>query len=256
MSSMKAISETRHGSTVVVTLDQPARKNALSMQMRLDLIEAFERIEGDASVRAVVVTGAAGTFCSGGDISGMNAADFANGRERFRVTHKLVRLMVESAKPYVAAVEGWAAGAGMGVAICCDTVVAAADARFVSPFGKLGLVPDFGLLHVLPRRVGEGAARQIFLRGAAFGADHAAKIGMVDEVVPAGTALERALAIAAEYAEAAPIPLAMVKNYLAQGLADALDWERNTQSTMFLTADHAEGRDAFIGKRKPVFTGR
>jgi enoyl-CoA hydratase/carnithine racemase len=250
------ILECRHGATAVVTLNQPARKNALAMQMREELIGAFERIEADTTIRAVVVTGADGTFCSGGDISGMNSADFAFGRERFRVTHRLVRMMVESAKPFVAAVEGWAAGAGMGVAICCDTVVAADNARFVSPFNKLGLVPDFGLLHTLPRRVGEGPARQIFLRGAPFDAAHALKIGLVDELVPAGTALDRALAIAAEYADAAPIPLAMVKSYLARGLPEALDWERNTQSTMFLTADHVEGREAFLAKRSPVFTGR
>lgn len=164
--AMSLIREDRHDATAVVTLNQPARKNALAMPMRQDLIAAFERIETDPSVRAVVVTGAEGTFCSGGDIGGMNAEDFAAGRERFRITHRLVRLMVESAKPYLAAVEGWAAGAGMGMAICCDTVVAAEDARFVSPFGKLGLVPDFALLHTLPRRIGEGPARQIFLRGA------------------------------------------------------------------------------------------
>ena len=253
---MSMIREERHGTTAVVTLHQPARKNALAMQMREELIDAFERIEADPAIRAVVVTGAEGTFCSGGDISGMDAGDFAHGRERFRITHRLVRLMVESSKPYIAAVEGWAAGAGMGVAICCDTVVAAETARFVSPFNKLGLIPDFGLLHTLPRRVGGGPARQIFLRGAPFDAAHALKIGLADEVVPPGTALDRALAIAADYAAAAPIPLAMVKSYLSKGLAEALDWERNTQSAMFLTADHAEGRDAFLAKRTAEFTGR
>jgi enoyl-CoA hydratase/carnithine racemase len=253
---MSLIREERHGATAVVTLNQPTRRNALAMPMREDLIAAFERIEADASIRAVVVTGADGTFCSGGDISGMNTADFAAGRERFRITHRLVRLMVESAKPCIAAVEGWAAGAGMGMAICCDTVVAAENARFVSPFGKLGLVPDFALLHTLPRRVGDGFARQIFLRGTPFDAAHALKIGLVDEVVPPGNALDRALAIASEYADAAPIPLAMVKSYLARGLAEALEWERNAQATMFLTADHAEGRDAFLARRKPHFTGR
>ena len=248
--------EERRGATAIVTLNQPARKNALAMQMRAELIDAFERLETDASVRAVVVTGADGTFCSGGDISGMDGIDFGAGRERFRVTHRLVRLMVESGKPYIAAVEGWAAGAGMGVAVCCDTVVAAVDARFVSPFGRLGLVPDFGLLHTLPRRIGEGRARQIFLRGAPFDAPHAERIGLVDELVPSGHALARALDIAAAYAEAAPLPIALVKSFLAQGLADSLEWERTAQSTMFMTADHAEGRDAFLAKRQPRFTGR
>ncbi len=250
------ILESRDGATAILTLNQPARKNALAMKMRLDLIAAFERLETDGDVRAVVVTGAGGTFCSGGDISGMNAADFAFGRERFRITHRLVRQMVESGKPIIAAVEGWAAGAGMGMAICCDTVIAAADAKFVSPFGKLGLIPDFALLHTLPRRVGEGPARQIFLRGEAFGAAHAETIGLVDEVVASGTTLARALAVAAGFADTAPIPLAMIKSYLAFGLAEALDWERNAQAAMFLTADHAEGRDAFLAKRAPKFIGR
>lgn len=253
---MTMLLEARHGATVVLTMHQPARKNALAMAMREEMIAAIERIEADSAVHAVVITGSDGTFCSGGDISGMNAADFAGGRERFRITHRLVRLMIESAKPFIAAVEGWAAGAGMGVATCCDTVVAAQGAQFVSPFNRLGLVPDFGLLHTLPKRVGEGPARQIFLRGAPFDAAHALKIGMADEIVPDGTALERALAVAAEFANAAPIPLAMVKNYMSRGLADALDWERNAQAAMFLTADHAEGRDAFLARRKPVFTGR
>ena len=98
--------------------------------------------------------------------------------------------------------------------------------------------------------------RGIFLRGAPFDAAHALQIGMVDEIVPDGTAIARALAIADEFANAAPIPLAMVKNYMSRGLAEALDWERNAQAAMFLTADHAEGRDAFLARRKPVFTGR
>ena len=253
---MTMLIEERRGATVVLTMHQPARRNALAMAMRHEMIAAIERIETDGGVRAVVVTGSGGTFCSGGDISGMNAPDFAGGRERFRVTHRLVRLMIESSKPFIAAVEGWAAGAGMGVAACCDTVVAAAGAQFVAPFNKLGLVPDFGLLHTLPRRVGEGPARQIFLRGAPFDAAHGVRIGLVDEVAPDGTALERALAIAAEFEGAAPIPLAMVKNYLSRGLADALDWERNAQAAMFVTADHVEGRDAFLARRPPVFTGR
>ena len=104
--------------------------------------------------------------------------------------------------------------------------------------------------------VGEGPARQIFLRGQPLDAAHAHRIGLVDEVVDKGAALDRALAIAAEYADMAPVPLAMVKNWMSQGLAEALDWERNAQSAMFLTADHIEGRDAFLARRKPIFTGR
>lgn len=247
--------EERHGATVVLTLDYPERRNALAMEMRERFIAALERIEGDGSVRAIVVTGAGGTFCAGGDISGMNTSEFGAGRERFRTTHRMVRLMIEGSKPIVAAVEGWAVGAGLGMALCCDTIVAADSAKFMTGFGKIGLIADFGLLHTLPRRVGEGRARQILLYGEQMDAAAAERIGLVDHVVPAGTALDAALARAAKFDSAAPLPLAMTKSFLAKGLAESLDWERNVQSTLFLTADHVEGRDAFMAKRVPAFKG-
>ena len=247
--------EERHGATVVLTLDYPERRNALAMEMRERFIAALERIEGDAGVRAIVVTGAGGTFCAGGDISSMNTTEFAAGRERFRTTHRMVRLMIEGSKPIVAAVEGWAVGAGLGMALCCDTVVCGDGAKFMTGFGKIGLIADFGLLHTLPRRVGEGRARQILLYGEQMDATAAERIGLVDHVVPAGTALNAALAWAAKFDAAAPLPLAMTKSFLAKGLAESLDWERNTQSTLFLTADHVAGREAFMAKRVPVFKG-
>jgi enoyl-CoA hydratase/carnithine racemase len=225
------------------------------MQMRGELIEAVDRLEADAEVRAVVITGADGNFSAGGDISGMDVTDFATGRERFRLSHRLVRLIVESSKPFIAAVEGWAVGAGFGLALCCDTIVAADNARFMAGFGKIGLIADFALLHTLPRRIGEGRARQILLYNEPTAADAAERIGLIDHVVPAGTALEAAVQRAAVFADGAPLPVAMTKSYFARGLADALDLERNTQSSMFLTADHAEGKQAFLQKRSPKFRG-
>jgi enoyl-CoA hydratase/carnithine racemase len=248
--------EDRHGAVVVLTLDYPERRNALAIPMRHALSEAMDRLEGDASVRVIVLTGAGGNFSAGGDISGMNVTDIAGGRERFRLTHRLVRLMIEGAKPILCAVEGWAVGAGLALALCCDTVVAAEDARFMAGFGKVGLVPDFGLLHTLPRRIGEGRARQMFLHPAPVDAVRAEAIGMIDRVVPPGTALQSALELAAVLAETAPLPIAMTKSYLAQGLGDALEWERNVQSMLFLSEDHAEGKAAFLAKRAPLFVGR
>ena len=247
--------EERQGAVVVLSLDYPARRNALAMPMRQALSDTMDRLEGDAAVRVIVLTGTGGNFSAGGDISGMNVTDIAGSRERFRLTHRLVRLMIESAKPILCAVEGWAVGAGLALALCCDTVIAAEDARFMAGFGKVGLVPDFGLLHTLPRRIGEGRARQMFLHPEPVGAVRAEAIGMIDRVVSSGTALEAALALAGPLAAAAPLPIAMTKSYLAQGLGDALEWERNVQSMLFLSADHAEGKAAFLGKRPPVFGG-
>lgn len=249
------LTEARDGATAILTLDQPARRNALAMAMRVRLVEALEAIEADRTIRAIVVTGADGTFSAGGDISDMNAGDVAAGRERFRQTHRLVRLLIKGSKPIVAAVEGWCVGAGLSLALCCDTIVAAADARFAAGFGKVGLVADLGLLHTLPARIGQGRARQVFLFGERMDAAQAERIGMIDHVVPSGTALVAALARAALLHEAAPLPIAMTRQYLAAGLDAALDWERDTQSMLFQTADHAEGKAAFLGKRVPVFGG-
>ena len=250
------LTETRDGATAILTMDYPARRNALAIPMRQRLVAAMEAIEGDRAVRAVVLTGAGGTFCAGGDISGMDVADLAAGRERFRLTHRLVRLLIKSCKPVIAAVEGHAVGAGLSMALCCDTVVAAADARFAAGFGREGLVADLGLLHTLPARIGQGRERQVFLYGETMGAAEAERIGLADRVVAPGTALDAALARARLFHGAAPLPLALTKQYLAAGLDAALDWERDTQAALFLTADHAEGRAAFLAKRPPAFRGQ
>lgn len=247
--------EAREGATAVLTLDLPERRNALAVPMRRELADALERIEADRDVRAVVITGAGGTFCAGGDISGMDVTDIAGGRERFRLTHRLVRLLVKCGKPVVAAVEGWCVGAGLSLALCCDTVVAAEDARFMAGFGKVGLIADLGLLHTLPARVGQGRARQLLLYGEAMDAWEAERIGLVDRLAPPGTALEAALERARLFHDAAPLPVALTKQWLAAGLDAALDWERDTQSMLFLSADHAEGKAAFLGKRTPGFRG-
>ncbi len=249
------LTEERRGATAILTLDYPERRNALAIPMRQRLVDALEAIEADRDLRAVVITGAGGTFSAGGDISGMNVTDLASGRERFRLTHRLVRLLIKGSKPVIAAVEGWCVGAGLSIAMCCDTVVAADDARFAAGFGKIGLVADLGLLHTLPARIGQGRARQVFLYGEQIDAARAEAIGMIDHIVASGTALQAALDRAALFHTAAPLPIAMTKQYLAAGLDAALEWERDTQSMLFLTADHAEGRAAFLGKRPPVFGG-
>ncbi len=247
--------EERAGATAVLTLNYPERRNALALPMREAMAAALERIERDREVRAVVLTGAGGVFCAGGDISGMDAANLAQGRERFRLTHRLVQAMVAGSKPLVAAVEGWAVGAGLALALCCDTVVAAADAKFMAGFGRIGLIADFGLLHTLPRRVGEGRARQMLLYNEPLDAAGAEQIGLVDFVVAPGAARQEALDRATRLAQAAPLPMALTKAYLADGLARALEWECSAQSALFLSDDHAEGRAAFLQKRSPTFRG-
>lgn len=248
--------EAREGAVAILTMDLPARRNALAVPMREALVAAMDRIETDPAIRAVVLTGAEGNFSAGGDISGMNATGVASGRARFRVTQRLVRGLVGSAKPIVAAVEGWCVGAGLGMALCCDTVIAASGARFMAGFGRIGLIPDFGLLYTLPRRIGEGRAKQMFLHAEPIAAEAALAMGLVDRVVVEGEALAAATALAATLAESAPLPIALTKSWFGQGLDDALEWERNMQSAVFTTRDHAEGKAAFLEKRRPTFSGQ
>jgi enoyl-CoA hydratase/carnithine racemase len=248
--------EARDGATLLLTLNYTARRNALSMPLRAALIDALDRAERDTDLRVIILTGAGGHFCAGGDISGMDVSDLAQGRERFRLTHRLVKLMVHSAKPIIAAVEGYAVGAGLSLALCCDTIVAAENARFGAGFGRIGLIADLGLNHTLPQRIGMGRARQLLLYGEQIDATAAERIGLVDHVVASGTAVAFARDRAQALAATAPLPVALTKRLLAEGLDAALDQERDLQTTLFLTEDHREGRAAFLAKRKPVFSGR
>lgn len=251
------LGEARDGAVLVLTLDFPARRNALALPLRAALEEALERAHAPGSgVRAVVLAGAGGTFCSGGDVAGMEVASLLDGRERMRRTHRLVRLLAAGGLPVVAAVEGWCAGAGMALACACDTVVAAADARFLAGFHRIGLMADMGLAHFLPARVGLGRARRILLYHEPVGAAEAERIGLVDFLAPPGQALAAALERARLLAAEAPGPLRLTKQILAAGLDEALAREQHFQAALFQTADFREGRAAFLGKRKPSFEGR
>lgn len=248
--------EARDGGVLTLTLDYPARRNALAMPLREELHRILDAAQAEAEIRAIVLTGAGGTFCSGGDISGMNVTDAETGRERMRRTHRIIRLMVAGRIPLVAAVEGWCVGAGLSVACACDTIVAAEDAKFMAGFGKVGLIADLGLPFTLPARIGVGRARQMFLYGTQMDAAAAERIGLVDHVVPKGSALAKATELASFLAAQAALPIALTKQILAEGLDRALEDERTFQTACFLSDDHAEGKAAFMGKREPRFGGR
>lgn len=246
----------RRGAVALLTLNVPARRNAVSMALRHMLMDRLHAIATDADIRAIVLTGAGGMFCSGGDLTDMATTDFSTARQRMEQTHALVRTLTKFPKPVVAAVEGWAAGAGLSIALCCDLVIAAADARFVASFGNVGLMGDLGLLHTLPRRVGEAWARRILLLGETIDAATAERIGIAHAVVPTGTVLDASMEWANRLAARAPLPIAMTKALLAEGLDALLDRERDIQAALFMTADHAEGKAAFMAKRASRFTGR
>ena len=251
------LAEERDGAVVTLTLCNLARRNAFATPMRLSLRDTMARLGADDTVRAVILTGEGSHFCAGGDVSDMRQREIGEGRERLRPVHDLVRLMACGAKPIIAAVEGWAAGAGLALALLCDTVIAGDTARFKAGFGDVGLIADTGLLHTLPARVGPGPAKQILFYGEALSATEARALGIVDSLVPGGTALEVARQRAALLATRAPLPIAFTKAVLGGGGLDAvLAREMDLQGLLYRSSDHREGQAAFLEKRAASFRGQ
>lgn len=249
---------TRSGAVAVLTLTYPARRNAFCLQMRTQLRDRLEATMADPEVRALVVTGAQGHFCAGGDISEMAPRTLLQNRERWNLVTGLVRQIALGPKPVVAAVEGTAMGAGLSIAALCDHVVAARDAKFGAAFVKVGLLPDMGALWSLQHRVGRAKARAIFGLGRTFDGVEAGRIGLADEVAEPGEALTRATAVAEEYAALPPVASALIKSAMAQGvdgLEAAIRTEVDYQVVAMDSADHGEAVRAFMEKRVPRFTG-
>lgn len=251
----------RRGAISIVTLDEPSRMNPFSEAMRAEALVALQSEMAERETRAIVITGAGGQFSVGADIrqmQGDQGPDPARSKRRLEPLHALIRLLVGGPKPVVAAVEGAAFGAGLSVAAACDFVIAAEGARFGAAFGKIGLTADCGLLWSLPQRIGLGRAKDMMFTGRAIGGVEAERIGLVDRLVPNGSAREAAVDKAAEYLDTAPLSIAAMKSGLAEGpgaLEAALRLEAHQQPMLSMTADHREGRRAFLEKRRPLFSG-
>lgn len=249
----------RRGAVTVLTLSYPERRNALSLPLRASLDTRLAEAMADEACRVVVLTGEGEHFCSGGDISSMAGIGAAGGRQRLQRAHRVVRQLVRSEKPVIAAVEGHAAGAGLCIAADCDIVVASTEAKFSCTFNKIGLMPDLGGLWSVPLRMGLGRAKMLMMTGRVIDAATAQAQGLVEELCPPGRALETAVALAEEIARVSPLSNALVKTALGRGpmpLEDLLAAEVDGQAALFGSEDFEEGRKAFMEKRKPAFKGR
>lgn len=247
------------GAVRVVTLNRPEKRNAIDLELRVVLAEALEAAMADASVRAIVLTGSGGTFCSGGDISTMRRQPPAETRPRAQAAQRVIRAIWDGAKPVVAAVEGFAFGAGTALAIACDRVVAASDATFSTTFTGVGLAGDMGIFASLPARVGPGPARQLMLLPRRLPGAEARELGLVDCLTEPGQALARAVADAGTMAAGPPLALAGIKAMFTAWPGDpreVLDREVTLQERLFDTEDFAEGVAAFHERRTPTFRGR
>ena len=246
-----------------VTLNRPGVRNAIDAAMHERLGEVLDAVEGDESVRAMVLTGAGEGFCAGQDLNerrrmeGEPPPDLGHSLgERY---NPLILRLVRFPVPTIAAVNGNAAGAGCGVALACDLVFAARSAQFAFSFARIGLIPDSGLTNFLPRLVGRARALGIALTGEAIGAEEARRIGLIWKAVDDDGLMDEALALARQFAAGPALGLERIKQaMLASGenaLDAQLDLERDIQQELGRSEDYAEATRAFFEKRAPVFKG-
>lgn len=247
----------RNEAIVTLTLNDPEHMNSFTQQVRTRLTEVFLQLNHDPECRAIVLTGAGGNFSAGGDLKGFNETTVRECRTRLKTGGALlVREMIAGAKPIIAAVEGYAFGAGLALTAAADYVVAASNAKFCCAFTRVGFIPDLGLMYSLPNRVGHAKAKQLIALANTFDAQHAEKLGLVDELVPPGQTLTTALKAAQRFAAGPPLAFEMVKSVFARGLEAMIQAEIDLQPMLWLSEDHKEGKQAFFEKRTPQFKGR
>lgn len=246
------------GNVAIVTLDRPPH-NHVSVPLLSSLAAVLERIDAARDLRCTVIQAEGRNFCAGADLvsPGEVGTDGMQGVDQLYA--QAGRLFAVS-KPIVAAVQGAAVGAGLGLALVADFRVAADNARFMANFVKLGLHPGFGLTHTLPNLIGRSRAELMFLTGRRVRADEALAWGLVDEVVSAPAVRSAALRLACEIAENAPLAIVATRRTLRAGLGDAVRsqtiLEHREQSALRPTEDFREGVRAVAERRPGRFIGR
>ena len=243
---------------VVFRLNRPQVRNALNLEVRVRLADEVTRFGADADIRCLIITGSDAAFAAGADISEM--AEVGPVEVMARNVQKYWRAITDCPKPLIAAVEGFALGGGLELALCADIIVAGEGARLGLPEVKVGILPGGGGTQKLARLVGRHRAMLLLMTGKMFTAAEALSMGVISEVAPTGQALTRALEIAHDIAAMPPISVMQIKEIVNAGLNAPLDTalmlERKAFQLQFATSDQKEGMRAFMEKRKPKFEGK
>ena len=246
-----------------LTLNRPEALNALSMEIRQGLAEAFDRLDESNDVSCIVLTGAGRGFCAGGDVKSMGdrAARGMEVRARgIQFSHRVPLAMRTCTKPIIGMINGVAVGAGLSMALACDLRVAAKSARFGTGFLKIGLSGDWGGSWTLTRLVGTAKARELYLLGDLIGAEEALSCGMVNRVVDDADLHAATMTMARRIADMPRVTVGYTKKNLfaaeTESFQAVLDMEAFHQARCSQTEDHREAVAAFKEKRKPVFKGR
>ena len=243
-----------------IKLNRPEAYNAMSDELREGLIEKVSAALHDQTVSVVMIMGEGKSFSSGGDVKKFaeRELDLNEQRDHLLSMNELVQDLYYSPKPVITAINGYAVGAGLSLALCGDLILCSKDAKFSAPFLRLGLAADMGLSFLASRRIGTERTKRILLTGEMIDADTAEQWGLVDWVVEETNDLEsRALEVAKNLAESSSLAVGVTKsmmNHVHQSSFTAiLNQELANQNLLFLSPEYREGVQAFIEKRKPLF---
>ncbi len=243
----------------VITLNRPKQLNALSDGLMDELGAALKAFDADPAIGCMIVTGSEKAFAAGADIAAMAKFSFADVYQGDYITRNWEQIR-QVRKPVIAAVSGFALGGGCELAMMCDFIIAADNARFGQPEIKLGIIPGAGGTQRLPRAVGKAKAMDMALTGRMMDATEAERAGLVSRVVALDKLMEETLAAAlmiCEYSQLATMAAKESVNKAFEGsLADGVSFERRLFHALFATDDQKEGMDAFVNKRKAVFKHR
>lgn len=250
----------RVDATLVLTISNPEARNALHPDIYAASQEALNNAATDDGIRSVIITGADRVFCAGGNLNrllGNRAKPAEVQAQSIETLNHWIETLHAFPKPIIAAVEGPAAGAGFSLVLACDFVVAAADAKFVMAYVKVGLTPDGGGSYELARALPRALASELMIEGKAVDAARLAQFGLVNRVVPSGQALDEALRLAESLAEQSSHAMGRIKDLINQAATSSLTEHLARERDNFVAALHhrdgGEGISAFLEKRKPKY---
>lgn len=259
MSDAVLMEKLEHGVCKII-LNQPESLNTLSNPMVEGLKLAFEQAAADSTVKVVILTGAGRAFCAGGDLNLVDGSlGLVAAREYVILVSELTRLIFHIEKPVIAAVNGFAMGGGMDLALAADLIIASSTAKFGMAFVNVGLIPDIGGTYLLPRAVGIQKAKELVFTGETIDAYEAERIGMITKVAEPDNLQETVIQLAGKMAQGPSIAIGLAKYMLNRNMNRSLDKaiedESFAQSFCMQTEDHREAVLAFKEKRKPKFSG-